>query len=234
MTFLQLILKNLMRRRIRSALAGLGVAIAVAAAIALISFSTGFERSSVEMYSGHGVDMIVVRSGVTERMTSNLNEQIAPQLASLAGVAAVNPSLTDMVSFGEGSLVGIPVHGWPPGTFIFDSLEITQGRALRAGDHQAVMVGQQLAADLKSKVGDKVSIEGKPFTMVGVFRGLNVFESATAVVPLLDLQRLMDRPNQVTEFQLRLHSGSSDKAPAVARLRREIAALKNPAGGRWG
>src|SRR5580658_10244354 len=121
MAFWQLIVKNLLRRRVRTALSGLGVAIAVAAAVALISFSTGFERSCVEVYSGHGVDMVVVRSGVTERLTSNLNEHIAGPLAGLPGVAAVNPSLTDMVSFGEGSLVGIPVHGWPPDSFIFDN-----------------------------------------------------------------------------------------------------------------
>jgi putative ABC transport system permease protein len=234
MTFLQLILKNLLRRRIRSALSGLGVAIAVAAAIALISFSTGFERSSVEVYSGHGVDMIAVRSGVTERLTSNLNEQIAPQLAGLPGVAAVNPSLTDMVSFGEGSLVGIPVHGWPPGSFIFDSLQLSQGRHIGPEDHHAVMLGEQLAASLKSKIGDALEIEGKPFTLVGTYRGLNVFESATAVVALEDLQKLMDRAGQVTEFQLQLDARLPDKSAAIVNLRREIAELKNPAGGRWG
>jgi len=234
MTFLQLILKNLLRRRIRSALSGLGVAIAVAAAIALISFSTGFERSSVEVYSGHGVDMIAVRSGVTERLTSNLNEQIAPQLAGLPGVAAVNPSLTDMVSFGEGSLVGIPVHGWPPGSFIFDSLQLSQGRHIGPEDHHAVMLGEQLAASLKSKIGDALEIEGKPFTLVGTYRGLNVFESATAVVALEDLQKLMDRAGQVTEFQLQLDARLPDKSASIVNLRREIAELKNPAGGRWG
>ncbi len=234
MTFIQLIMKNLLRRRVRSSLAGLGVAIAVAAAVALISFSTGFEQSSVEVYSGHGVDMIAVRSGVAERMTSNLNEQIAPQLTALAGVADVNPALTDMVSFGEGSLVGIPVHGWPPGSFIFESLEVSHGRPLQDDDRNVVMVGRQLAVDLNGKIGDTVKIEGKPFTLVGIFNGLNVFENATAVVALKDLQQLMDRANQVTEFQLRLDPKLADRSSVVARLRHEISELTNSDGGRWG
>ncbi len=117
MSFLAVIFKNVLRRRVRSLLTALGIALSVAAAVALISFSRGLENSATEVYGGHGIDLMVVRAGVAERLTSSLNQQIGGQLHALAGVADVNPSLTDMVSFGEGSLVGIPVHGWPERQF---------------------------------------------------------------------------------------------------------------------
>lgn len=234
MAFWQLIVKNLMRRRVRSSLSALGVAIAVAAAVALISFSTGFERSCVEVYSGRGVDMVVVRAGVTERLTSSLNEKIAEQLAEFEGVAAVNPSLTDMVSFGEGSLVGVPVHGWPVDSFEMVDLEMTSGRRHDPQTHLEVVLGSKLATSLKKKVGDKVEIEAANFEVVGIFRGLNVFEDATAVVRLDDLQRLMDRAGQVTEFQLKLKPSVAEKPSAVSELSHRIAARKLPPEPNWG
>lgn len=234
MSFLHLIVKNVLRRKLRSGLTGLGVAISVAATVALISFSTDFERSSAEIYSGRGVDMVVVRAGVTERVTSNLNGQITGEVAGLPDVEAVAPSLTDMVSFGEGSLVGIPVHGWPVDSFLFATLTMATGRRLEAGDHWAVMLGEQLAESLKKTVGDSVEIESQSFQVVGIFHGLNQLESVTAIVKLGDLQELMDREGQVTEIQLRLQPHLADRAATLARLRHEIGDLRNPDGHRWG
>ena len=109
--------KNVLRRKSRSGLAAAGVASAVAAAIALVGFSTGFETSAKEVYLGHGVDLVVVHAGLAQRLTSSLNESIGAQIAALPHVQAVSGSLTDVVSFGEGSLIGIPVHGWPTDSF---------------------------------------------------------------------------------------------------------------------
>lgn len=234
MSFFSLILNNVLRRKVRSLLTGLGVAIAVAATVALISFSTDFEHSSAQIYTGRGVDMVVVRAGVTERVTSNLNEQIVTQVARLPNVATVAPSLTDMVSFGEGSLVGIPVHGWPPDSFLFATLSLVAGRRIEASDHWAVMLGQQLAENLKKHVGDMVEIESQPFHVVGIFHGLNQLESVSAIVKLSDLQQLMDRQGQVTEIQVRLEPQLADREAGLAQLRREIGELHNPAGRRWG
>jgi putative ABC transport system permease protein len=233
MHFFTLIWKNVWRRKVRCALTGLGVALAVAAAVALVSFSSGFEQSSEEVYSGHGIDLVVLRSGVAERLTSSLSEEIAEQLMALPHVRAVNPSLTDMVSLGEGSLIGVPVHGWRESSFIFRDMEFTSGKPFAAGEHGTALLGQSLAKSLKKQVGEQVDIEGKAFRVGGIYRGLNVFEDSTAVVELGDLQLLMDRPGQVTEFQVQLETGPDANATAEA-LRPQIAALKNPQGDRWG
>lgn len=55
---------------------------------------------------------------------------------------------------------------------------------------------------------------------------------STAVVEFPDLQGLMDREGQVTEFQLQLDSGPD--ARSVADALRPDCALENPQGGRWG
>jgi putative ABC transport system permease protein len=202
--------------------------------VALVGFSRGFEKSAAEVYAGHDVDLVVVRAGVTERLTSSLNETIRDRLVELPGVKNANPSLTDMVSFGEGSLVGIPVHGWPPDSAAFESLRVTSGRALDKTDQKAVMLGQSLATSLKKDVGATVEIEMQPFKIVGVYQGANVLENITATVPLADLQKLMDRPGQVTEFQIVLEPWLRSDPRAIEKLRREIADLRGDNGARLG
>jgi putative ABC transport system permease protein len=234
MSFSVIIFKNLLRRKLRSTLTALGITVACAAAISLIGFARGLEESSVEVYETHGIDLVVLRSGVSERLTSNLDEGIATVLAALPGVAAVNPSLTDLVSFGEGSLIGIPVHGWPPDGFASQSLHITSGERIKAEDRDAVMLGEGLATSLKKAPGDSVTIEDRTFRVVGIYQGANLFENSTAMTRLVDLQELMDRAHQVTEFQVRLDAGVPAQHERLEKLRKTIAELKNAGGKRLG
>ncbi len=227
--------KNVLRRKSRSALAAAGVATAAAAAIALVGFSNGFETSAKDIYLGHGVDLVVVHAGLAQRLTSSLNESVGNQIAALPHVAAVSGSLTDMVSFGEGSLVGIPVHGWPVNSFLFDTLTIQSGQRLASGDRQGILLGARLAESINKRPGDDVAIESYGrFHVAGVFHGVNVLEDASAVALLGDLQQLMDRPGQVTEFQIKLDRKIAGVPAALEQVRRQIEDLKNPAGERWG
>jgi putative ABC transport system permease protein len=227
--------KNVLRRKSRSALAAAGVATAAAAAIALVGFSTGFETSAKDIYLGHGVDLVVVHAGLAQRLTSSLNESVGNQIAELPHVAAVSGSLTDMVSFGEGSLVGIPVHGWPRESFLFDTLTVQSGRRLATPDHHGILLGARLAESISKRPGDDVEIESYgEFHVVGIFRGVNVLEDASAVVLLGDLQQLMDRPGQVTEFQIKLDREIAGEPVSLEQIRRQIEDLKNPSGERWG
>ena len=230
MRFASLMLKNVLRRRLRSALTVVGITLAVATTVALVSFAQGLQQSALATYRGHGVDLVVVRAGLTERLTSNLKQSVGQRLAQLPGVAAVNPSLTDMVSFGQSSLVGVPVQGWPIDGFAAKSLHVLRGRRLEPGDKDAVVLGRALAEGLKKDVGDQLEIEATRFKIVGIYEGTNFFDNATAVLPLFTLQRLMDRSNQVTEFQIALQGDVPDVNAATARLRSEIRGFKDDSG----
>jgi len=173
---------------------------------------------------------VVLRSGVSERLTSNLDERLAERLAALPAVRAVNPSLSDLVSFGDRSLIGIPVYGWPTDRFAVTTLQVIDGRRVSDRDRAAVMLGQGLAAGLDKRVGDEVEIESHRFSIVGIYEGANLLENSTAVMRLSELQELMDRPGQVTEFQLQLHDNLGDARHVAELLRPQIAALANAQG----
>ena len=154
MHFFQLVLRNLWRRKLRSTLTCLGVTMAVATTVALVGFSRGLEHSTVEVYQARGIDLVAVRTGVTQQITSSLNESAAERIRQVPGVRDVNPSQTDLVSLGDGGLVGIPLHGWPVDGFAIQSLTVTDGRALTDQDRWGVLLGASLAASLGKKVGD--------------------------------------------------------------------------------
>jgi putative ABC transport system permease protein len=233
MWFTQIIWKNLMQRRLRSALTCSGLTITVAAMIALLSVARGYERAAVDFYAAREVDIIVVRAGVAERMTSSLHANFADRLADVPGIREAAGSLSEMVSFGDGDLIGIPLHGLPSGGFALRQYAVTSGRTLERGDHLAVLLGASLASALQKSVGASVEIEGTPFDIVGIFAAPNALEANSAITLLDDLQQVMDRRGQVSEFQVRVDDSVASEA-ALGKVCRLIESLIDGAGQSFG
>jgi putative ABC transport system permease protein len=229
MIFLEVIAKNLTRRKTRTLLTAAGLAAAVAATTTLLNIAWAFAGSAADAYKSRNVDIVVVRAGVAERITSSLGAPLATRLAALSEVADVDASLTEMVSFGAKTLVGIPLHGLDPGGFAVGSLTIASGRGLKKEDRHTVLLGSGLAHALGKRAGESVEIEGTPYRIAGIFQTDNALESNTAVAPLADVQELMGRPGQVSEFQLRVVPAAASDA-GIRRLCRQIEGLRDEKG----
>jgi putative ABC transport system permease protein len=229
MLFLTFVLKNLLRRKVRSALTLVGVGISVAAVVALVGIAQRFESSFRDLYSRRGVDLIVVRAGTRQRMASSLPERVGDRIRQLRGVRTVSPGLMDMISFEQRQLISVPVQGWAPDSFMFNDLRFLSGRKLEAGDRRGAMLGKTLAANLDKSAGDRVEMFGEEFHVVGVFQSFNVYENGSAIMLLDDLQELMNRQGQVTGFQVILEDGP-DKKALVERVREEINSLRDENG----
>ena len=229
MYFATFILRNVLRRPVRSALTAVGVTLAVGAVVSLLGIARDFERSFAELFEVRGVDLVVVRAGRTDRMSSNLDETIGPRIAGIAGVASVTPGLAEVVSFPEANLIGVPIQGWPLESPQFDDLSIQSGRPLREDDRHGVLLGLVLARNLELTAGDTIEIEMEPFRVVGVFESFNVLENGSAVMPLGRLQTLMDRTGQVSGFHVMLEAAAEQEA-LRDRVRTAIAALTDEQG----
>ncbi len=235
MAFVEVIAKNLLRRKLRTLLTVVGLAAAVATSTALLSSAWSFAASSAAYYSSRGVDIVVVRAGVSERITSSLNASLVGRLRELPEVAGVEGSLTEMVSLGQRALVGIPMHGLDPQGFTAKNLDVVRGRVLAAGDRRTVLLGKRggLADGLKKNPGETVEIERTEFQVAGIFQTADAIEANTILAPLADVQELMGRPAQVSEFQIRASPGNANEV-GVARLCRDIEALRDPSGRSFG
>jgi len=236
MHFLDFVLRNLLRRKVRTGLTIVGVSVAIAAVVALLSVTGGYERSSKEQFASHGVDLVVVRGGVVNYNTSPLKEDLAKRIEKLPGVRAVAPVLTN----GEiiaGSYSPVPESGWPTDSFEFDSLNLISGKRLEANDEHVVMLGKALADTLKLAVGDKVEDEKSAiadFLVVGIYESGNMKENRSAIVPLRDLQKAVDKEGEVTEFDVATDKDAADPNAALAALKSEIENLTDDNGAKLG
>jgi putative ABC transport system permease protein len=234
MHFLDFVLRNLLRRKVRTALTIVGVSIAIAAVVALLSITNGYEQSSQQVYASHGIDMVVVRAGVAVTASSTLDEGLAKRLQALDGVDKVGMSLSDSVTF-EGMTVPAPLNGWPVNSTNFDTLTILPpGRELEAGDTNGVLLGKVLAQQLDKKVGDEVEIEGTKFKIIGIYESGTIKEDRSAVMSLRNLQNLMTRDAQVSQFEIMLHKDLPDRTATMAALRNQIENLRGEDGKKLG
>jgi putative ABC transport system permease protein len=217
--FTSLILKNVLHRPVRTILTTLGLAIAIAAVTILVGISWNFERSFLTLYNSKGIDLVVVRAGNSNQLSSSLDEKMADRLRQIEGVAEVAPSLVDTVAFEEQNLVSVLVDGWMPGSILFRGIKILEGRALKPGDDKAVILGRVLAMTLGKKVGDRLQIAGETFDVVGIFESESWFENGSLTMPLKTLQKMMGREGQVTG--LLIQAKASDER-SIKELRRRI------------
>ncbi|HMP60018.1 MAG TPA: ABC transporter permease [Gemmatales bacterium] len=232
MTLFTFVLKNLARRRIRTALTCVGIAVAIGAVVALVGIASGFERNFIEVFEGRGVDLVVVEGGITEQLTSSLDEGLVPRIRELPGVAHATGMLLEVLAFEQEGLVGVMVQGWAPECVLFEHLRVSSGRTLQPGDQRQALLGSILARNLKKKVGDTIEIDREDFTIAGVFESFNIFENGSIVVPLAELQRVMLRPRQLTAIAVLTTATDVDKTAVVTRVCQEIESFSDDRGRR--
>lgn len=203
MQFYTLIWKNLIRRPVRSGLTIFAVAISIGCVVALVGISTGFKRTFTGLYESKNLDMVVVRSGQGQRLTSTLDQSLVEKFRQIPGIKLVFPGLVDVISFEEEGIFGAVAQGLYMDPRTAASFKVVEGRTLTAEDSKVMLLGSILARNLGKKLHDKVEIfEGEFFEVVGIFDNSNVFENGSMIVPLPEMQRLLDRPNQVTGFSV--------------------------------
>ncbi len=223
MWFSTIVVKNSIRRPLRSALTIIAIATAIGAVVALVGIASGFERTFLDLYKGAGIDLIVVRAGARQRLNSTLDQAMGDKIAKLPSVRDVIPGLADVISFEEVGLYGVLVQGWVPESKIFEHITVLSGRTLKRDDTTSVMLGSILAKNLGKGVGDELKLFEEPFKVVGIYKSTTVFEEGACTIALSELQRLMDRPNQVTGFSVIVDHPVDPKL--LERVRKEIEGL---------
>jgi putative ABC transport system permease protein len=193
MHFHTFVLKNVVRRRVRSSLTVIGMAVAVGAVVALVGISNGTERSFTNIYSRQNVSILVEQRGVKQRLTSVLDAGLGDKIRQIQGVKDVNPGLVDFTSLEELGADAVVVQGWEPNAPLMLALDIQAGgHHLTTADEKCVLLGERLAASLDKHVGDKMTIfDDQTYTVAGIFKSPSVYENGSMVVLLKDLQRFM-------------------------------------------
>jgi putative ABC transport system permease protein len=222
MSFLALILKNLLRQPVRTGLAILGIGIGITTIVALGAITGGLKGSMEDVISPGESDFIVGQRGTADFTFSTVTEQ------ELAAVKAVPE-----VEWAHGMLVHVSrvgnnpffvIAGMIPEELAETDPEIIEGTLISPGATSEIILGERAASDLDVTVGDELSIDASTFTVVGIHRSSTVWLDSGALAPLEQVQELARKPDVVTIAYVKVVD-SADPRDVAVMIEEEIPTL---------
>jgi putative ABC transport system permease protein len=196
MTFLELILKNIIRQRIRTGLTVLGISLGITTVVALGVVTESLKASSGEILHLGGADFMVAQEGAADLSFSVLPAQTVDEVAATEGVASSEGMLFHIARVGSNPfffMIGREYSGLassPP--------HLIDGELWGPAATDQVLMGQRAANDLGVGVGDQVEIEDVQFTVAGVYQTGRLYEDGGAYAPLAAVQEIAGRSGVVT------------------------------------
>lgn len=187
---MRVVFRNLFRRRVRTALSILGVAIGVGSIVAFSSMGEGFKRSINEYALQTGADLVVVEHNVADPAFGRIPAEVVESLRRHPNIRALGSSCA-MPATLEGGTAPLLVIGRDPAEPIIRAYRnpAMRGRLLEA--HHELMMGEILAAELGKKVGDDMRLFQQSFKIVGIYRTGVRWENGGVIIHMEAFRKAM-------------------------------------------
>ncbi|MFH1539646.1 MAG: ABC transporter permease [bacterium] len=208
--------RNLARRRSRTVLTVLGVLLAIGFTVGLLSISEGFMKSFTRVFSRTGPELFFMPKGESSmpmpmRHSVKMPQSMAGKIASVDGVKFVEPVYQTFSVQQGSSFTGIPtmVMGIPPESFfgMRTQAKLEKGRALREGDTLVAVLGNTVAKNTGSGVGDEIELlTGARLKVVGVLAESGYIFDYFAYAPLKVLQYVHEDKGKVHYIMIKLEN----------------------------
>jgi putative ABC transport system permease protein len=201
-------LKNLLRRKVRTLLSAIGIALGVLMIVSLVSVADGMRELTNDMSKMMGKIIYVLQADASIDPTGSILDMgIVSDIEKIPEVEAVSPMVW---------MIG-PVEGYnAAASFLGSNMEIigidpekevklqspfvklTVGRVFDKDEKDGAILGAAALRNMNKKVGDTVKIlykgEKYPFTITGVYETGNTASDGHLVVNLAELQKIMQMP----------------------------------------
>lgn len=223
-----LALRNLSRRKARSALTLVGLAVGMTAVVALISLSLGAQRMIERQFAKMGADVILVVpvGGFGEPRPVRLDLSMLRGISGVQSVGAVRRETLSVKSSaisGFLNVVGISTEGEVLAGQLFGGLDVARGR-LFASSQDEVVLGDGAAHDLGVSVNEDVTIQNRSFRIAGVLQHTgNDQDDYALYLSLEKLEELMDESGIISLAFVRAASGV-DPAVLAQEIQRALRA----------
>ncbi len=208
MTFFDLILRNLWKKKARSLGLLLAVAVAVMTVVALDVTSSGLEQSAAAIISIGKADFTVAQKGASSALTSTIDRSELAKIRQTPGVQSAVGVLVETEHINADNPVFIEI-GIQPSDLSAFGVKVVAGRTYAATSTNEVMLGWTAAANLGLHVGDRFHANGTTNTVVGIYSTGNAFGDAGAMFPLPAIQGYNRLPGIVTLAFVKVQPGHS-------------------------
>jgi ABC-type lipoprotein release transport system permease subunit len=202
-----MVLKNLLRRKGRTILTILSIAIGVYAIVIISALADGVSNGYDALITGTKADLVLNQPDALDISMAGIEESAVDQLETMPEVSRVSGMLEGIVTADESPYFFI--FGYPTDSFILARFQIVDGHALdsreaKRAKGKPIILGKAAAEALKKEVGDTIRVTATTFRIVGIYETGSTFEDGGGVIPLDEAQLLLGRQRQVNVVYLQL------------------------------
>lgn len=211
--------------KLRSLLTALGIIIGVGAVIAMISIGQGASKDISDRISNMGTNLIMVRPMRGTRLTLDDANELLKKVSTITNaVPSISSSIT---AKWQNKTYDTTMEGANEAFVAVRNINVDNGRFITAKEVEdralVAVIGQTVVEELfsnKSPVGEKITIKGKSFTVIGVLEekgsSMGTNSDDRIVIPITTAQRLTGSTQVNTIY---LQAQSADVAElAVAHI----------------
>lgn len=219
----QVAYKNLLRKKVRSILTVVGIALSAWVLVSLLGFNRGYESALNRDIDNMGFQMIITAKGCPyEAATMMLKggtglrymkEDLAARVGAEPEVDRMTPMLMQAVfDPNKGESGGISAYvGVEPATFpsMKPYFRFRQGGWFTDPEALEVVMGYEAAELEQREAGDLTLIPEKNLELkvVGVLERSGTQDDGTIFMPLRALQKIFDREGELTSLGIKLKTG---------------------------
>ena len=222
-TKFQVAYKNLWRKKVRSILTVIGIALSAWVLISLLGFNRGYENSLNKDIDNMGFQLMIMAKGCPYEAATlmlkggtglrYMDESIMKKITSEPEVDKITPILMSAVfDPNKGESGGIAAYfGVEPASFaaMKPFLKFKTGKWFTDLNAYEVVMGFEAAELEQREVGDMILMPDKnvQFKVVGILERTGTQDDGTIFVPLKTLQKIFNRPTEITTIGIKLKKG---------------------------
>src|SRR3990167_4838965 len=211
MTFLNIIVKNLWRHRIRTILTVLGISISISMVVAFGFINEGINNIFGDFISNKGkTDFSVLKAGAADLILSYLSEEQVDQIRQTEGVEQAVPYIMAFTKQGDNPFFF--VGGLEAETISLAGYTIIEGRIFF--DKNEVLVGKVAAVKDEVKVGGEFELNGELYKVSGIYESGISFQDSGAIASLELAQEIQGITGHVNMVYVKVAEGYDIKEVA--------------------
>jgi len=220
MKIYQVAYKNLLRKKVRSGLTLLGIALSAWVLVSLFGFNRGYEQALNRDIDNMGFQVLVTAKGCPYEAATlmlkggtglrYMNESITGDILQHSEVERITPMLMAAIfdpnkgeSGGISAFLGIDPSTYPE---MKSYLKFQQGAWFTAPESFEAVMGYEAAELEQREVGDKLLIPEKEIelTVVGVLSRSGTQDDGTIFVPLRTIQKVFEQEGKLTAIGVKI------------------------------
>ena len=232
-TKFQVAYKNLLRKKVRSLLTIVGIALSAWVLVSLLGFNRGYESSLNRDIDNMGFQLMIMAKGCPYEAATlmlkggtglrYMDESVMKEIMKEPEVDQVTPLLMSAVfdpNKGEnGGIAGY--FGVDPKSFaaMKPFLKFKQGGWFKSTEGYEAVMGFEAAELEQREVGDMILMPEKnvQFKVAGILERTGTQDDGTIFVPLATLQKIFAKPSEITTIGIKLKKGV-DSGPLEEKL----------------